>query len=141
MNHSTPDPLPPDWLPEPVGPASGGDQELWDRRLGELMSAAEPALAELAREAALPAVSAPVPGWLALLADRWRPTVGAAALVAASLALVVGVAPRRQAPATSPDVFSLTALAGEGSPAALWQGMGSEADPTLAQIVLEGVSR
>jgi hypothetical protein len=142
MKRTTPDPLPPEWLPDPVGPVSGGDSDAWDRRLRELMNAAEPRLAELARQGAdRPAARVATPWWT-LLAARWRAVVGAAVLAAAALALVVRVLPAPSASAArSPGAFSLTAMAGQGSAAAVWQGLGSEADPTLAQIVLQGASR
>lgn len=142
MTHATPDPLPPEWLPDPVGPPSGGDSEGWDRRLRELMSAAEPRLAELAGGSARAETPRAAAGTWTLLAARWRAVVGAAALAAAALTLVVRVLPAPSssaAPATG--TLSLTAMAGEGTAAALWQGLGSEADPTLAQIVLQGTSQ
>jgi len=142
MTHKTPDPLPPEWLPDPVGPARGGDPEEWDRRLRDLVSAAEPRLAELARGPAPGRELRPATGAWLLLAARWRAAVGAAALAAATLALVVRVLP---APASSPaadaSTLGLAAIAEQGTAAALWQGLGSEADPALAQIVLQEASR
>lgn len=142
MTQQTPDPLPPEWLPDPVGPASGGDPEDWDRRLRTLMSAAEPRLAELARSRQRSREPRIAAGWWTSLMGRWRALVGAAALAAAGLALVVRVLPGPSSSvAPAAGALSLTAMAGGGTAAALWQGLGSEADPTLAQIVLQGASR
>jgi hypothetical protein len=142
MTHQTPDRLPPEWLPDPVGPARGGDPENWDRRLRALLSAAEPRLAELARSRAREAGPRVAAAWWSLLVSRWRALVGAAALAAATLALVVQVLPAPSSRgAESAAAFSLTAMAGQGTAVAVWQGLGSEADPTLAQIVLQGASR
>lgn len=141
MKHDTSDPLPREWLPDPVGPASGGDPALWDRRLRELTSAAEPALAELARERPREAAGAARPRWWSLLAARWRPALAAAALTAAVVAVAIRVLPGTPSAAARAGAFSLTAVAGRGTAAALWQGMGSQADPTLAQIVLQEGSR
>jgi hypothetical protein len=141
MRHDTPEPLPPEWLPDPVGPARGGDPGVWDHRLRELMSAAEPRLAELARQGAHRPAPRVATTWWTLLAARWRAAVGAAALAAAAAMLVVQVLPSPSSPPAEAGTFSLTAMAGEGTAVAVWQGLGSEADPTLAQIVLQGASR
>jgi hypothetical protein len=141
MSKKIPDRLPADWLPEPVAPASG-DAAAWQHRLDRLMSVAEPTLAELARTATSPgpACRPAAPSWWQLLAARWRPALSAAALAAAALLLALRLLP--VTPATStPTAFALTAVAGAGEPAALWQAMGAEAEPTLARIVLQGGSQ
>lgn len=145
MTDRTPDRLPADWLPEPVAPATGGDAAEWDQRLQRLMSAAEPTLAELARTAAAAAPArgpSPAAPWWAVLAARWKPALSAAALATAVLVAGLRLLPgAATGTATTTSAFTLTAVAGGGEAAALWQGMGATADPALAQIVLQGGSQ
>lgn len=138
MTDRMPDPLPAEWLPEPAGPAEGGEPELWDRRLRSLMSAAAPELERLAGSAQ-PGATGPArwTAWWTLLAVRWRPALSAAALAAAVLVALLRVLPVPTAAAGTADAFTLTAVAGDGTAAAVWQGLGAQADPTLAQIVLQ----
>lgn len=131
-----------EWLPDPTGPAEGGDDAEWERRLQRLMVSAEPALAELARTAAAerapqrPDVSPP---WWRALALYWKPALTATAAATAGLVLVLRFAPASITPAEpSPATFALTAVASDGDAAALWRGMGADADPVLAQLVLDG---
>lgn len=124
-----PDPLPKEWLPEsPVPPEA--DSAYWDGRVRTLMAAAEPVLAtrKTARSRSV--------SWLEALAMRWRlATAGALALAAAAVAaLALGV---RRAPSPDPQAMVLAALVSEGEPAALWEGAGVSADPTLAFLALE----
>lgn len=145
--------LPREWLPDALAPAHGAGAAEWEDRLQRLMRAAEPALAELERAAGSPApesrgeepvgsrrAEAALPWW-AVLAGAWRLAIPAAAAAAAALVLalrlVVGSAASQ---AASPDAFALTAITGGGEAAALWQGAGSEADPVLAQLVVQGGS-
>ncbi|HEX2189554.1 MAG TPA: hypothetical protein VHG51_11680 [Longimicrobiaceae bacterium] len=72
----------------PLDPAR--DPQRWERMVGGIMAAAGP---ELARRAALPQ-----PGMLLLLSDWLRPTVSAAALMAAAAAAFLVA----QGPATAP---------------------------------------
>lgn len=147
MTERRPEGLPREWLPEPVAPARGGDAAEWERRLQRLMRAAEPTLAELAHTAESPA---PAPRrtadagspWWAVLAGRWKPALAGAALAAVVAVLGLRLVPGPAAePSTEPGAFTLTAVAGGGEAAALWQGLGVEADPVLAHLVLQGGSR
>jgi hypothetical protein len=133
MNEHTRDPLPREWLPDAVGPAHPGDEALWEARLYRLAAAAEPALARL-RTPAIP--------WWNVLAAWWRPLVSAAALgtAAAALTLLLYVPPRGAATAPA-GTATLSAMVGDGQPAALWAGLGAKADPALALIALQGGER
>lgn len=133
MTQHTPDPLPRQWLPDPVGPAHPADEAPWEARLQGLMAAAEPTLARL-RASAIP--------WWSVLAAWWRPLVSAAALgaAAAGLALLPRVPPRRTV-TTAAGTATLSVVVGNGEPAALWAGVGAEADPALALIVWHGGQR
>jgi hypothetical protein len=123
-NHES-EPLPRSLLPDATAPAS--DEALWEDRLQTLMRAAEPALAELRRE---------TPRWWELLAAWWRPAAGlVGAAVAALLIVVATAAPRGE---RAPGAVALAAAATDGAPAALWTALGSQADPVLAAIALEG---
>lgn len=130
MNEHTPDPLPREWLPGAVGPAHPADEALWEARLHRLTAAAEPALARL-RTPAIP--------WWGVLAAWWRPLMSAAALgtAAAGLVLLLHVPPRSAATAPT-GTATLSAVVGDGQPAALWAGLGAKADPALALIALAG---
>lgn len=137
-NDQVPDPLPKDWLPtSPVPPRE--DETYWTARLQALMAEAEPMLAEH-RRPRVRQVS-----WLEALAARWRPAVGAAFALAASLvlALAVGVGrTERTAPhPPQPGSVVLATIVSGGEPAALWQSAGVEADPTLALMALENGGR
>lgn len=132
MTDRVPDPLPREWLPGPVGPAHPADEALWEERVRRLTAAAEPALARLR--------SRPVPWW-ELLAAWWRPLVSAAALGAAAAALALVLAPPRRTPVAPAGGATLSAVVGDGQPAALWAGLGAKADPALALIALQGGAR
>lgn len=137
--------LPREWLPEPVARADGDRAAEWERRLQSLMRAAEPTLAELARRAESPGpasrptlVGSP---WWAVLGARWKPALAAATLAAAVLVLGLRFVPESAtARSPSPRAFTLTAVTGGGEAAALWQGVGAQADPVLAHLVLQGES-
>lgn len=144
MNDTGDESFPREWLPEPVASPDGDDAAEWERRLQHLLSAAEPKLAELARTAGSTAPS-PSPRsrtpWWAALAGRWKPALAAAAFAAAALVLGLQLGSTAgSGPAASARAFTLTAVAGGGEPAALWQGLGTRADPVLAQVVLQGGS-
>lgn len=134
MTDQIPDPLPREWLPDPAAPparAGARDAELWEGRLRRLMSAAEPRLERLRSRGA---------PWWTPLAAWWRPTLGVAAAAAVILVMLVGelIGGAPAAPEGSP---TLAAVAGDGEPAALWIGLGAEADPVLATIALEEGAR
>lgn len=125
MSEHVPEPLPRELLPEATAPVT--EEALWDERLRNLMAAAEPALAELRRE---------TPPWWEILAAWWRPVAGlVGAAVTALLIVVATAAPRGE---RAPGAVALAAAATDGAPAALWAALGSEANPVLAAIVLEG---
>ncbi|MFQ6046830.1 MAG: hypothetical protein ACE5PT_10830 [Gemmatimonadales bacterium] len=128
MNDRIPDPLPREWLPEAVAPRGSTDRELWEVRLRRLMRSAEPRLERLG------SLGAP---WWTLLAAWWKPTLGMAGAAAVILALLVSTV-TGGAPAAPEGSPTLAAVAGDGEPAALWIGLGGDADPVLAAIALEG---
>lgn len=128
MSRETPDKLPQDWLPDPVGRSGEQDPTEWDERLRSLMTAAAPRLAELQH---VP------PPWWEVLGTWWKPITGAtAAATAALVVLLVFPSPDPGAPLSG--TLALRAVVTEGEPALLWAGLGEEADPVLAFIVLEG---
>jgi hypothetical protein len=132
MTDHTPNPLPREWLPDPAGPAHPTDEAAWEARLRRLALAAEPALARLRTQ--------PVPWWSALAA-WWKPLVVAAAVAAlAGVMLLPRLAPTPRTRSNA-GVATISAIAGHGAPAALWAGLGSEADPALALITLSGDER
>jgi len=128
-----PDPLPREWLPEsPVPPEE--DAEYWEGRVRTLMAEATPALAAH-RTASPRSVS-----WLDALGARWRmATAGAFALAASAVAALVLSGEHRGAP--DPRAMVLGAVVGKGEPAALWEGAGVAADPTLAILALENAAQ
>lgn len=124
-NKKLPAPLPRHWLPDATHPP-GSDDSIWEDRLQRLMDAAEPGLSSLRTHGS---------PWWAVLGAWWRPT---AVLAAAAVALVV-LLPTAPASLEHPrGALALAAAVSEGEPAALWTALGSEADPVLALIVLEG---
>ena len=133
MTERTPDPLPREWLPDPVGPAHPADEASWEARLRRLTVAAAPALARLR--------TPPVPWWH-VLAAGWKPLVSAAALgmAAAGLVLLLRTAPSGSV-ALPAGTATLSVVAGDGQPAAIWAAAGVKADPALALIALQGGER
>lgn len=133
-NEQVPDPLPRDWLPASPVP-SEEDEAYWAARLQSLMAEAEPVLAEH-RVPRARRVS-----WLEALGVRWRPAVGGAFALAASLVLALVVGAGRtghgEPRPAQPGSVVLAAIVSGGEPAALWQGAGVHADPTLALMALE----
>jgi len=125
MSEHIPEPLPPEVLPHPTAPAT--DDALWDHRLASLMRAAEPALAELRRD---------TPRWWEILAAWWRPAAAVAGAAAALLVIVLGTV--RPGDEHDTGAVALAVAASDGAPAVLWAALGSEADPVLAAIALEG---
>jgi len=125
MSERAPEPLPRELLPDATAPVA--EEALWEARLRNLMTAAEPALAGLRRK---------TPRWWEILAAWWRPVAGlAGAAVAALLVMIATAAPHGE---PAPGAVALAAAATDGAPAALWAALGSEADPVLAAILLEG---
>ena len=67
--------------------------------------------------------------------------MSAAALgtAAAALTLLLHLPPPGAAtPPTPAGAATLSAVVGDGQPAALWVGLGAQADPALALIALQG---
>lgn len=128
MKHHESDPLPRDWLPDPVGPARARDSAVWATRLERLLAAAEPGLARLRRRRA---------AWWVGVAEWWRPIAATAGLAAATLVVFLylgtGVPsiPTRESPA-------LAAIAGEGDMTAVLARLGVGTDPVVALAALEG---
>lgn len=113
----------------PLDPA--GDPARWERMVGGIMAAAEP---ELARRAKLPQ-----PGMLLLLSDWVRPTVSAAALVAAAAAAFL---------VTSGPVQTSTAVTGGladalgyPEPVVAWMESGEPPSVEALMVALEGDAR
>jgi hypothetical protein len=105
----------------------GRDAERWERMVAGITAAAAP---ELARRARLPA-----PGMMMLLADWVRPTVSAAALMAAAAGAFLVAGPD----AASAETASLGTSLGYSSTVAGW--VDAESAPSLEEMVgLEGVA-
>lgn len=103
------------------------DAERWERMVAGITAAAAP---ELARRARLPA-----PGMMMLLADWVRPTVGAAALMAAAAGAFLLAGPD----AASAETASLGTQLGYSSTVAGW--VDAESAPSLEEMVgLEGAA-
>lgn len=126
-NEKLPEPLPRDRLPAATPPLA--DEPIWEDRLARLMDAAEPRLAGL-RTGRIP--------WWSVLGAWWRPVAGFAAAAAVALIAFLPAAPAGNEP--QPVSVALAATLGDGEPATLWAALGSEADPVLASIALEGTT-
>lgn len=130
---SSSDPLPPEWLPDPV--PSDEDTAYWHQRLERMMDEAEPALE---RYRSPGRTAGP---WWSALELRWRPAVAGAAGLAAAAVLVavlaVGPELRDRLPAPDPAAMVLSAVVSGGDPVAMWSAAGVNADPTLALLALE----
>ena len=133
MTERMPDPLPREWLPDPVGPAHPIDEASWEARLQRLTMAAAPALARL---------RTPMVPWWDVLAAWWKPLVSAAALgmAAAGLALLLRAAPGGNG-AMPAGTATLSAVVGDGQPAARWAAMGAKAAPARARLAERGGER
>src|SRR5687767_11377428 len=121
-------PLPREWLPD--ASAREGAPE-WDVTLQRILAAAEPSLRQLQDASTASDVS-----WSAVLASWWRPAAAIAA-AAALLLLLDGRDTENRAQGGVP----LTVMAAQGEPFALWQSVGTEADPVLALIALQQEGR
>lgn len=97
------------------------DTERWGRMVSGIQAAAAP---ELARRARLPA-----PGMLMLLADWVRPTVSAAALMAAAAGAFLVAGPRQAA-----ESATLGSQLGYSSTVAAWAD--AESAPSVEALVL-----
>ncbi|MCA1789292.1 MAG: hypothetical protein LC667_05370 [Thioalkalivibrio sp.] len=117
-----------EWLPDPIPPEN--DPE-WDRRVARILAAAEPALARMAGRSATATEA-----WLSEMGGWWRP-VAALAAAAVAFLLLVTEAPGPGPNAPEPDAMTLTILASDGDPTAIWAAMGVPADPVLALLSLE----
>lgn len=104
------------------------DAERWERMVAGITASAAP---ELARRARLPA-----PGMMMLLADWVRPTVSAAALMAAAAGAFLVSRPQ-----TAADTASLASQLGYSSGVASW--VDAESAPSVEEMVLglEGAAR
>jgi hypothetical protein len=74
--------------------------------------------------------------WWTIFATWWKPAAGLATAGASITVLILGTLLDRPVD-TSPEALVLSAVIGEGTPAALWLGLGGDADPVLAVIALE----
>ncbi len=124
-----PDPLPKEWLPpSPVPPEE--DSGYWEARIRGMLAEAGPTLASYRR------APTGTPSWLEALTLRWRPAMAGALALAASAVVALALGAGRR-PGTGSGNVVLSAIAGDGEPAALWDGAGVSADPTLAVLTLE----
>lgn len=127
----TPDPLPPEWLPEPAGPPA--DDPEWDALARNIVEAAEPRLRRLRERPQARPAERDLPWWSEV--ERWlRP---AAALAAAAVLLAVLVGPRAPEAESPAGSAVLETVAADGDPSALWRAGGSDAHPVLALVALE----
>ena len=128
MNSDLPDPLPSEWLPDPVAPSGPDDPDVWDGRIAELMAAAEPALERYQATHRL-RWGATGRGW------RWA----AATTLAAAASLVIALGWGTVAsPGVAQNSLVLVAVASESDPALFWAAINAETDPVLGLITLEG---
>jgi hypothetical protein len=118
-----PAPLPRDVLPGPV-PREGSAE--WESAVERVLAAAEPRLPGPRRS-----VVHLEQRWPSVLGAWWRP---AAVLAAAATAAVLLMRAEPAAPA--PGTIPLGVVATQGDPAALFAGLGLDADPVLALIAL-----
>ena len=105
----------------PLDPAR--DTERWERMVAGITAAAAP---ELARRARLPA-----PGVMMLMADWMRPTLGAAAVMAAAAGAFLLMGPDSAAANSS----SLAAELGYSTSVASW--VDAESAPSVEELVLD----
>jgi len=100
--------------------------------MSRLMAEAEPILSGNRREPAAARTS-----WMDALAVRWRPAAASALALAAGMVLAFVWQADHNTTAPHGRAIVLSTIVGEGEPAAVWQGAGVEADPTLAFLALE----
>jgi hypothetical protein len=95
-----------------------------------IVAAAEPALRRLGRrDGEIEAT------WTNLLGSWWKPA-GALAAAASALLFMFGPPPDR---GSGDGGLPLSVVAAQGDPVALWEGVGIEADPVLAVMILQYV--
>lgn len=123
---SAPRPLPREWLPEPQPPERAAQ---WDARVERIMAAADPELRRLRSRRAAAGTTA----W-SVMGQWWKP---AATLAAAAAALPLLFEPPAAVSELPQDSFSLSLVAAEGDPVALWGAFGVQADPVLAMIAIQ----
>ncbi len=122
------DPLPKEWLPEPLPPA---DDSIWEVRTAAILSAATPELRRLGVRD-----EAGAQPWVLELGRWWAPSGVLAA--AAILVLYFSIeSPVREAQTPSMGGTALQFIASDGDPVALWAALGVRADPVLALLTLE----
>jgi hypothetical protein len=117
--------LPGEWLPAPL-PAA--DAQEWSVRRERIVRCAEPAL-ETLRACGSYSVAEPIDA----LAAWWKPAVG----LAAAAALVLFTLEMRRPDSDIDHSLALSFLAADGSPVALWNAAGIQADPVLALVALQ----
>jgi hypothetical protein len=120
-----PSPLPRDWLPRATAPESAPE---WDVRVARIVATADPALWSLRRRATETQVT-----WPTMLGSWWKPAAALAA-AASGLLFLFGPSPERR---PSGAGLPLSVVAAQGDPVALWEGLGIEADPVLAVLILQ----
>lgn len=131
-----PRPLPRKWLPEARAPEGA---PVWELRLERILEAAEPRLRERSRSgnaASRGESGADDANWPDVLGAWWRPAAGLAAAAATVSILLLGGL--RTGPEVDVQAAFMQIVVSAGEPGALWEGIGIEADPVLAAIVLEG---
>jgi hypothetical protein len=118
--------LPREWLPRALPPE---DSPLWEASIGRILAAAE---ADLGTPETASAVRAHT-GTFTLLGQWWKPAAALAAAAAAALVFIE----RPAAAAPSAGSLSLSVLAAEGDPLALWGAAEAPPHPVLALIAVE----
>ena len=127
-----PEPLPEDWLPDPVT-GEAGQEGAWTEREREIVRAAEPRLRKVRRKARGDGHRSAGGGWLRM-SGWWRPAAAAAAAAVLILLLTHPPRPNATGERGSP---ALGAIVTGGEPTSLWRAAGREADPVLALITLD----
>ncbi|MGH7576751.1 MAG: hypothetical protein ACREM1_16710, partial [Longimicrobiales bacterium] len=122
-------PLPREWLPAAAPPEDASEWEAGARRI---LAAAEPSLWRLSERR--PAVDAT---WSMQMGSWWKPAAVMAAAAGAAVAVLVLIDPFGSALAADRGSVSLSVVAAEGDPVALWEALGIEADPVLARIAIQ----
>lgn len=119
-------PLPRDWLPDSHPPE---DAPVWHARVERIMAVAGPELRRLGSRRSATEIT-----WWSRMGLWWKP---AAALAAASTALLLLVGRPAVFPEPPPGSIPLGLVASEGDPVTLWRALGIPADPVLALIAVQ----